>query len=128
MSLPTWHSCRVAEAPDPEQEEAAYARRVASREINGRRVNEAIIRGRQTNEATTFVCECGRLGCNTTLTLSLDDYEKARTDFESFVLVAGHELPDVERVVDRGDGYVIVVKEGEAAEMAREATEPADGG
>ena len=114
-------------AGDPEEEHEAYARRVALREINGRRVNEAIARGRQTGEPATFVCECGRLGCNTTLTLSLQDYEAARTGFERFVLVPGHELVDVERVVDRGDGYVIVVKEGEAAEMAREAQEPADG-
>jgi hypothetical protein len=117
-----------SDAPDPEQEEAAYARRVASREINGRRVNEAIARGRQTGAPATFVCECGRLGCNTTLTLPLEAYEAARAGFESFVLVSGHELSEVERVVDRGDGYVIVVKEGEAAEMAREAQEPADGG
>jgi hypothetical protein len=105
----------------------AYARRVASREINGRRVNEAIARGRQTGEAATFVCECGRIGCNTTLTLSLEDYETARTGFKRFVLVPGHELTDLERVVERGDGYVIVVKEGEAAKVARKADDPADG-
>jgi hypothetical protein len=115
-------------APDPEEEQEAYARRVASREINGRRVNEAIIRGRRTGDSATFVCECGRLGCNTTLTLSLDDYESARTGFERFVLFPGHELTAVERIVQQGEGYVIVVKEGEAAEMAREAQEPADGG
>jgi hypothetical protein len=113
-------------ARDPEEEHEAYARRVALREINGRRVNEAIARGRQTGDPATFVCECGRLGCNTTLTLSLEDYESSRTAFERFVLVPGHELVDFERVVDRGEGYVIVVKEGEAAEMAREAQEPED--
>ena len=117
------------DSADPDQErQEAYARRVALREINGRRVNEAIARGRRTGDAPTFVCECGRIGCNTTLTLSLEDYESARTGFERFVLVPGHELEDLERVVERGDGYIIVVKEGEAAEMVRDVVDGDDRG
>ena len=117
------------DSADPERErQEAYARRVALREINGRRVNEAIARGRRSGEAPTFVCECGRIGCNTTLTLSLEDYESARTGFDRFVLVSGHELEDLETIVEHGDGYVIVVKEGEAAEMAREVSDGDDRG
>ena len=102
-----------------------YARRVAKQEINGRRVNEAIERGRLGNRSdAAFVCECGRLGCNDTLSLSLPEYEAVRTSFDRFFLVPGHELPPVDKVVERHDGYLVVIKaEGEAREMAAE-TDP----
>ena len=45
----------------------SWARRVAKQEINGRRVNEAIERGRLgESDEGSFVCECGRIGCNVT--------------------------------------------------------------
>src|SRR4051812_19624290 len=107
-----------------DQHETAWARRVARQEINGRRVNEAIERGRLPDSSgASFVCECGRIGCNTTLSLSLEQYEAVRTDFDRFVIIAGHELPPVDRVVERHDGYLVVTKQGQAAEMARE-TDP----
>jgi hypothetical protein len=109
----------MAEMPD-------WERRVGLREINRRRVNEAIERGRQTGAAATFVCECGRTDCNTTLTVPLDEYESVRTDFERFLLVPGHELPPVDSVLERRRGYVVIAKEGEAAQMAKDTDPRAD--
>jgi hypothetical protein len=107
----------------------AWERRVARREINGRRVNEAIERGRLPgSDDGSFVCECGRIGCNTTLSLSLDEYEAVRTSFERFVVVPTHELPPVDRVVERHDGYFVVIKEGQAADMAKETDPRSDDG
>jgi hypothetical protein len=108
-----------------QRDQEAWARRVAKQEINGRRVNEAIERGRlEESGPASFVCECGRIGCNVTLTLSLDEYEAVRTNFDRFVVVPGHELPPVDMVVERHAGYVVVIKaEGEAREMAAE-TDP----
>jgi hypothetical protein len=102
-----------------------YARRVAKQEINGRRVNEAIERGRMADRTdAAFVCECGRVGCNATLSLSLHEYEAVRTSFDRFFLVPGHELPPVDRIVERHDGYFVVIKaDGQAREMAAE-TDP----
>jgi hypothetical protein len=54
----------------------------------------------------------------------LRDYEAVRTSFDRFFLVPGHELPPVDKVVERHDGYFVVIKaEGEAREMAAE-TDP----
>jgi hypothetical protein len=35
-----------------------------------------------------------------------------------FPIKVGHELPEIERVVETGDGYVVVEKKGVAAEEA----------
>src|SRR4051812_6047408 len=105
--------------------DGTWERRVANQEINGRRVNEAIERGRLgESPGGSFVCECGRIGCNVTLTLSTEEYEAVRTDFDRFVIVPGHELPPVDKVVERHDGYFVVIKvQDEAREMAKE-TDP----
>lgn len=100
-----------------------WQRRMAVAEANGRRVNEAIERGRRERGSAAFVCECGRIGCSTTIGLTLDEYEHVRTAFDRFVVASGHETPDVEEVVERHDGYVIVAKRGTGAEIA-EDTDP----
>ena len=85
-----------------------------------RRVNEAIERGRDGTEPM-FLCECGRIGCSAKLTLSLADYERVRTSFERFVLVPGHEIAEIDIVVERGERFLIVEKHGVAGAMARRA-------
>ena len=104
-------------------EAADWERRVGQREVNRRRVNEAIEKGRQSEGPATFVCECGRAGCNVTLTVPLDEYEAVRTSFDRFLVAPGHELAPVDSVVERHERYVVVVKRGEAAELAKD-TDP----
>jgi hypothetical protein len=65
-----------------------------------------------------FVCECGQTGCTEPIMLTLAEYEFVRASPTRFALVPGHELPERERVVRRGDGYIAVEKLGEAAEAA----------
>jgi len=101
-------------------------RRLASNEAVFRRVNEGIVRGQWPGEGgrpVGFRCECARLGCNSLLELSLDEYEHVRAEPRRFVMIAGHEMPEVERVVERGESYVVVEKLGDAADQA-EATDP----
>ena len=95
-----------------------WQRRMALAEANGRRINEAIERGRRERGSAAFVCECGRIGCSTTIGLTLDEYEHVRSDFDRFVLATGHETPDIEDVVERHAGYVVVRKRGAGAEIA----------
>jgi hypothetical protein len=100
-----------------------WERCAVAAEVNGRRVNEAIERGADEGSAV-FVCECGHLGCSTTIELSLADYESVRTNFDRFLLVPGHEIDRVDEVVERHPDYVVVVKrEGEARAMAAAADE-----
>jgi hypothetical protein len=110
-------------APDPASKER-FQRRAAAAEINGRQVNEAIEpRGRPEGTAV-FVCECGHLGCSETVEIPVVEYEEVRTDFDRFLVVPGHEIDEVDLVVEHRRGYLVVIKrEPEAREMARASDE-----
>lgn len=94
-------------------------KRIAMNEATFRQVNEAIQAGRaQTGDTSEVICECGRLGCVEHLQINADDYNALRANRRRFVVVPGHELPEVEAIVDRGDGYLVVEKTGEAGRFA----------
>jgi hypothetical protein len=104
--------------------EARFKRRAAQAEVNGRRINEAIERGDGDGEASVFVCECGYVGCNVTVELSVAEYEAVRTDFDRFLVVPGHEIDEVDEVVERHPSYLVVVKrEPEAKAIAHAGDE-----
>jgi hypothetical protein len=99
-------------------------RRLAANEDVFRKVNEGIERGQWPRWAggadapIAFRCECAQLGCNMLLTLTRSDYERVRSDPRYFVVLTGHELPALERIVERRGEIVIVEKTGNAAEEA----------
>jgi hypothetical protein len=108
--------------------EEERTRRVGENEALFRIVNERIEALNVTFAAITetmdVVCECGKIECAERVVLGVADYERVRADPTHFVLVPGHELPGVERVIEAGDGFVVVEKHrGLAAEVARE-TDP----
>ena len=71
-----------------------------------------------------LVCECGDASCTQQIQLTLTEYEEVRADPTHFAIYPGHELPDVEDVVEKHDGYDVVRKRaGDAAELA-EQTDP----
>lgn len=110
-------------APDAASEER-FQRRAAAAEINGRQVNEAIEPRGRPEASAVFVCECGYLGCSETVEIPVVEYEEVRTDFDRFLVVPGHEIDEVDEVVERRQGYLIVVKRApEAREMARASDE-----
>jgi hypothetical protein len=61
-----------------------------------------------------FRCECGRPVCESYVSMPAADYERARSDNDRFVLVPGHEDPEIERVMERSARYVIVDKRPQA--------------
>jgi hypothetical protein len=100
--------------------------RVAHNETVFREVNERIEAGQwptQREEPLAFRCECGSLACNSLVELTLGEYEHVRASATHFVLVPGHEIPAIERVLEREPTYVVVEKVGDAAEVAKE-TDP----
>jgi hypothetical protein len=108
--------------------EGKKQRRAGATEATIRDVNEGIERGQWPGEEDApvgFRCECARLGCNRLVELSVREYEEIREHPTWFVLVPGHETPDVETVVETRPGYVIVEKRDEAGRVA-EATDPRD--
>jgi hypothetical protein len=100
--------------------------RIAHNETLFREVNERIEAGQwptDRGEPAAFRCECGSLRCNRLVELTLDEYERVRASATHFLLAPGHEIPAIERVVDRESSYVVVEKVGDAAEVAEE-TDP----
>jgi hypothetical protein len=102
------------------------ARRVGQNEALFRAVNEQI------EEVTTdyglqtmsIVCECGDVSCAERVEVDVGTYERVRTDSTQFILVPGHEIEDVEDVIERNDRFEIVSKRsGGAAQLAAE-TDP----
>jgi hypothetical protein len=103
-------------------------KQAAAAEVNGRRVNEAIERGTNAAGAAVFVCECGNLGCNATVELTIPVYERVRSGFDRFLVVPGHELPDIERVAERHEDYLVVTKvDGQAVLIAAVTDERSTG-
>ncbi len=96
-------------------------RRLASNEDMFRDVNEGILRGQWPGDPEApigFRCECARLGCNVLVALTLPQYEAVRADPRRFVIVSGHELPEIEVVVERHGEYSVVEKVGAAGDEA----------
>jgi hypothetical protein len=76
-------------------------------------------------ERADFICECSNEACTEHIALALEEYERVRADPTHFVLVKGHEVPEIESVAyELGDRLVIVRKtQDELAEAAAAADE-----
>ena len=98
-------------------------RRLGLNEALFRDVNEKL---RAVNEAfaaitDTFdiICECGHATCDERLSVPPETYEDVRADPVLFLVVRGHEIPDVEDVVRETDSYMVVRKHpGDPARVA----------
>jgi hypothetical protein len=69
-----------------------------------------------------FLCECGRIDCETTIQLGLSEYEVIRSSPNLFAIAPGHETPAVERIVGE-NGRFTLVENTNGAQMAVE-TDP----
>jgi hypothetical protein len=85
------------------------AQRIVCTEVNRRRAAAALVR-RGPDSLARFFCECGRLGCTTMILLALPDYDAIRAGPNRYVLAPGHEQYGLDSIVERRDGYVIVVE------------------
>jgi hypothetical protein len=87
-------------------------RRLAQNEALFREVNERInvaAEGRR-----NYVCECANRECTFEVPISRADYESIRRDPRQFVVLPGHQMPEVEDVVLVHDDFLVVRKSGEA--------------
>ncbi len=103
--------------------EPQWKQRITQMEINGRRVNEAIEQGEEGVETAVFVCECGHLGCSSTVELGIAEYEEVRTGFNRFLVLPGHEIPEVDQVIERHRQHLVVAKRGAGAKAATRETD-----
>ena len=101
-------------------------KRIAENEALFRRANE-LLRLRYDElgldaELLPFICECANATCTNIVLLTLTQYERIRAHPTHFLNLPGHELPAKEHVdvVHREPGFVVVEKQGRAAEIVRE--------
>jgi len=97
--------------------------RIARNEAAYREVNEAIRAGRADQAADAprpFVCECGRLGCNELVELTLGEYEAVRANPRRFLMLPGHEIPEVEHVERHDGGLLVTGSQARAWELSRD--------
>jgi hypothetical protein len=96
--------------------EKAARNQVLFREVNERiasltgRVNETGV--------NLFVCECSDPGCAEAVEVTSKEYEAVRAHGSRFVIVDGHQMPEIERVVDGNGRFLVVEKIGAAGEIA----------
>jgi hypothetical protein len=105
----------------PLDETDRRAREVGRHQALFREVNERIEELAGTfgiEDELTILCECGSGRCDERIALREDEYERLRRIPTHFAVRPGHEIADVERVVERHDGFVVVEKLGESAKTA----------
>jgi len=61
-------------------------------------------------ELLPLVCECVRTGCSVPIAVEPSIFNRVRDNPLQFLVVPGHEDLDVESVVERHGGYLIVEK------------------
>ncbi len=101
---------------------------MAKNEALFRDVNEKVreidnAHGGATSELAEFLCECGNADCLERVPMTLHEYERIRSNPVHFAFLAGHENPEVERIVERTDRYVVVEKVAGERDIGRE-TDP----
>ena len=99
-------------------------RQVAVNEVTFRDVNEGIEEGRNEREGRVpFVCECGVIGCNAIVELTLREYESVRAGARCFLVAPGHGAPFDEVHRDEARYRVVRKPEGPLGDLA-ERTDP----
>jgi hypothetical protein len=93
--------------------------RSVNEQIEG--INKAFAEMTQTMDV---VCECADLECLDRLLITMPAYDRVRSDPTLFVVIPGHELPDVEDIVEQHNGHFVIRKRPGAPQEVAVATDP----
>lgn len=100
-----------------------HAKKLGRNELLFRQVNERLKELGEgfsmVAEHADFVCECSDDRCAEPVHLTLEEYERVRSDSRWFFVVRGHQRPEIESVVWEIDDRVLVVEKPE--HLANEA-------
>lgn len=66
-----------------------------------------------------IVCECGDRECHEMLEVATDDYLRVREQPTHFFVTPGHEIADVETVIESTDRFNVVEKHVDQEQIAR---------
>jgi hypothetical protein len=68
------------------------------------------------DDVNGFLCECSDLDCTCLIYVAPAKYAEVRGNARRFFVRPGHEIPDIEAVVESTADYCVVEKVGAAAE------------
>jgi hypothetical protein len=85
-----------------------------------RTVNEQIEDIASPAYLTGFICECANPECSEQVSLAVEEYEQIRSHPNRFLVIDGHQIPDVEEIIETSDRFVVVAKLGTGGELAAE--------
>lgn len=71
------------------------------------------------SDTELYFCECADTACREKVSVRKEDYERVRSDSCQFVIVPGHDIPDVETVIEVTANWAIVEKQDEVAETVK---------
>lgn len=91
---------------------AVSLERLARNQALFREVNERLLElaDGEPDRRLDFLCECSHNDCAATIELTLTEYERVRRRPTLFVLVAGHDIDEIEDVVEEHPTFVVVQK------------------
>jgi hypothetical protein len=85
--------------------------RLAKNEILFREVNERLDEmAVPWSKTTDYLCECSEMSCSKIIELTNEEYERVRSRATVFVVVPGHERPEIEKVIERNEAFLLVEK------------------
>lgn len=93
------------------------------REIN-ERIEDLAAEFKSGDPRLDLICECGDASCVSRIEIGHKEYEELRSDATTFAVVSGHEILDVEEIVERHKTYDVVRKRASDAQKVVEATDP----
>lgn len=94
--------------------------RIARNQVLFREVNERISEVLcSEGDPTEYLCECTDGNCVGTVSLEREEYERIRSSPNHFVVLPGHELLEVERIVHQNERFVTVENTVEVSIAAR---------
>jgi hypothetical protein len=102
-----------------ERELRAAQNQMLFRSVNDR-IREAGEKLRDSTDDLEFACECADRACVERIRLSAQQFMAIESDVNRFIVLRGHERPDVEDTVAEREGFLIVSKRGAGAEFVKE--------
>src|SRR4051794_22051479 len=97
--------------------------RAARNESLFREVNERIEDLAGNASFSLFICECMNQSCDEAVSATLEEYENVRSGPNRFIVLRGHEIAEVDEIVETCDRYLVVAKRGAGRRVA-EALDP----
>jgi hypothetical protein len=87
-------------------------RRIGLNEAAFRIANERMLEWeeRQHEQPEDYLCECANPDCQARVPMTRAQYESVRANSAHFLIVPGHEIADVEDVVEHHEHYAVVEK------------------